>query len=299
MNGKNSARRQALGARLRRLRLESGMTQSALADGTVSRNMLSMIESGAATPSVDTLADFANKLGVPLAYFFADENEERLYKKKRLSDDIYSLLNSRKYEDAARLCDSVGDDFETKFISATCQMQLGAAHLREYRLTSAHECFAKATAICRTMPVPCDTVLLTCEYIEKLAAATSADAIPDVLFDSAYFARSMIPAGFFTYMYALRAISNGDTAGARSLVETGIMGEFHSLHIRGSQLMADGNYSEATRLFSLALAAPDGGFFSKYRLLCSLEKCFELTGDFKSAYSTSTSRMEMLGLFSK
>ena len=51
MNGEHSDRRRLIGARLRRLRQESGMTQSALADGTVSRNMLSMIESGTARPA--------------------------------------------------------------------------------------------------------------------------------------------------------------------------------------------------------------------------------------------------------
>ena len=146
MNGEHSDRRRLIGARLRRLRQESGMTQSALADGTVSRNMLSMIESGAATPAVDTLADFADKLGVSLAYFFADENEERLYKKEQLTDDIYFLYSNKRYEEAARLCDSVGDDFETNFISVRCRMELGAGYLREYRLTSANECFAAAAA---------------------------------------------------------------------------------------------------------------------------------------------------------
>lgn len=300
MNGEHSDRRRLIGARLRRLRQESGMTQSALADGTVSRNMLSMIESGTATPSVDTLADFADKLGVSLAYFFADENEERLYKKEQLTDDIYFLYSNKRYEEAARLCDSVGDDFETNFISVRCRMELGAGYLREYRLTSANECFAAAAAISRMSPVHDDAVALTCEYIEKLTGAVSADTLPDTLFDGARFARSMIPAEFFAYMYALKAIADKNTSAAGALAGTDIMGSFHSLHIRGTILMNAENYADAVRLFDLALTSADGGgFFSKYRLLCDLEKCHKLTGDFKSAYAASTGRMEMLGLFSK
>ena len=41
-----------LGARVRELRLKRGMTQKELAGGHITRNMLSLIESGSASPSV-------------------------------------------------------------------------------------------------------------------------------------------------------------------------------------------------------------------------------------------------------
>ena len=54
-----------LGKRIREARLFRKMTQSELAGDAITRNMLSLIESGTASPSVKTLQYLAERLGVP------------------------------------------------------------------------------------------------------------------------------------------------------------------------------------------------------------------------------------------
>lgn len=299
MNRDLSDIKKTLGERIRRLRTLRGMTQSALVEGTVSRNMLSMIESGAAMPSLETLLSFAEKLGVPVGYFFADENEERLYKKKQLADDIYFLIKSGKYDDAARMCDLIGDDFEMTYLAIKCRMALGEAYLREYRLATATVCFDSALSGCRALPIPENSIILACEYVQLLIDAVYADVIPDELTDSARFGTA-VPADFLSYAYSLKLIAKGDLDGAAAIAGTGIMRPFHSLHIRALFLMKGASYSDAARMLDLALTLPDSdGFFSRYLLLSDLENCHKYIGDFKSAYDISTSRMEMLALFSK
>lgn len=55
-----------VGERIRRLRLERGMSQSELAAGRLSKGFISQIESGRSRPSPESLRFIAQRLGVPL-----------------------------------------------------------------------------------------------------------------------------------------------------------------------------------------------------------------------------------------
>ena len=70
-----------LGAKVRRLRLASQMTQAELAGDQITRNMLSQIETGDAMPSLATVQYLARKLDIPAGYFFAEEEDEFQYRK--------------------------------------------------------------------------------------------------------------------------------------------------------------------------------------------------------------------------
>lgn len=62
-----------LGEKLKQARLEAGLSQRQLCGDIVTRNMLSLIENGAAQPSVDTLRQLAQRLGKPISYFLEEE----------------------------------------------------------------------------------------------------------------------------------------------------------------------------------------------------------------------------------
>ena len=62
-----------LGEKLRQTRLEAGLSQKALCGDRITRNMLSLIESGSARPSMDTLVYLAQQLGKSVG-FFLDED---------------------------------------------------------------------------------------------------------------------------------------------------------------------------------------------------------------------------------
>ncbi len=67
---------ETLGQRIRRLRLEKGMTQSELADGFVTTSMISQVESGKNTPSVELIQHIAKKLQIPLHDLIRNEVEQ-------------------------------------------------------------------------------------------------------------------------------------------------------------------------------------------------------------------------------
>ena len=62
-----------LGERLKQARLEQGLSQRQLCNGIVTRNMLSLLESGSAKPSMDTLTALAARLGKPVGWFLEEQ----------------------------------------------------------------------------------------------------------------------------------------------------------------------------------------------------------------------------------
>lgn len=66
----------ALGKRIKEARLAKKMTQAEVVGSFITRNMLSQIESGTATPSVKTLEYLSNVLEVPLTYLMPNESED-------------------------------------------------------------------------------------------------------------------------------------------------------------------------------------------------------------------------------
>ena len=62
-----------LGERLRKARVEAGLSQRQLCGDVITRNMLSQIENGSARPSMDTLRYLADRLGKPMGWFLEED----------------------------------------------------------------------------------------------------------------------------------------------------------------------------------------------------------------------------------
>lgn len=80
-----------LGEKLRQARLEAGLSQRQLCADVITRNMLSLIESGSARPSMGTLQYLAGRLGKPVSFFLEETavvspNGELMESARRLYD---------------------------------------------------------------------------------------------------------------------------------------------------------------------------------------------------------------------
>ncbi len=68
-----------IGEKLRQLRQQRGLTQEEMADRCeLSKGFISQVERNLASPSIATLTDMLECLGVSLSDFFTDRSEERL-----------------------------------------------------------------------------------------------------------------------------------------------------------------------------------------------------------------------------
>ena len=63
-----------LGQKLKQARLELGLSQRQLCGDAITRNMLSLIENGLASPSIETLRYLASRLGKPVSYFLEESS---------------------------------------------------------------------------------------------------------------------------------------------------------------------------------------------------------------------------------
>ena len=82
-----------LGEKIRRARLDAGLSQRQLCGEEITRNMLSLIEHGAAKPSMKTLSYLAQQLGKPMAYFLEEDAQDH-------SELVDSAENLRRAEEA-------------------------------------------------------------------------------------------------------------------------------------------------------------------------------------------------------
>lgn len=84
-----------LGERLRRARLDAGLSQAQLGEPHFTRAYVSAIELGKVRPSMKSLEFIATKLGRPASFFIEDEAEEQRRKGRALDVSAASALLSR------------------------------------------------------------------------------------------------------------------------------------------------------------------------------------------------------------
>ena len=84
-----------LGEKIKQARISQNKTQADLAKDTITRNMLSAIECGKATPSLDTLIYIAKELDIPITYLLADDDYLFFYEKKEKIKHITEQLRKK------------------------------------------------------------------------------------------------------------------------------------------------------------------------------------------------------------
>ena len=129
-----------IGKRIRDERLKKNMTQSALADEKITRNMLSAIENGKATPSLDTLLYISERLQLPITYFLSESESLFSLKKSRSIAKIQSAYKEKHYFDCIELINALGDvDDELSLMLAFSYFEIGKHSLFSGSLLSAQE----------------------------------------------------------------------------------------------------------------------------------------------------------------
>ena len=115
---------QEIGTRLRRARLNAGMTQQQLADGRYTKAFVSALENGLSRPSMSALDFFANRLGVPSASLLGDEPQGWA----RLEADV--ALASGRWTEAADAYGNLLQAATTPIARAEMQSRLAEALIR-------------------------------------------------------------------------------------------------------------------------------------------------------------------------
>lgn len=292
----------SIGEKIRNLRLSRGMTQKELATGSVTRNMLSLIENGNALPSLPTLVELAQKLDVSVGYFFAvSEKEAAAFIKMSRIDEIMRLYREGEWATCLDACRNLPHpDEEILLLTAECALSLAIDACDRYALNTANAHLAEAERLAPQDFSPAVSLRSTVAFIQKLIQCVTHPVLPEELLDASLYASSRIPAEFFVYMRALSFLDGDRSAEADGLLRSGlIQAPAYRFIIEARKMMQQGNHSDAFSLLHRVLHDEKPGFFTMFRLLDSLESCASTLGDFKNAYQYSTQKIKLLEQFSQ
>ena len=287
MNGAENS----VGLRVKELRVQKGMTQKELSGERITRNMLSLIESGSASPSVSTLLYLSERLGVPVGYFFTDGNEGGEFLKYTVLADLKARFAGREYRACREICAALpagAQDDEISLILAVSCFRIAEEEAAAYRIRGAFSAMdAAEEAASRT--VYCGELFArSAAYVRALFEAASTDRIfPDLCDPDG--TGSLISPHTAVYFSALSLLKSG-TVPSQQLPKGG----FEERHIaalvalRGER-PRDG--LKKLRELSLAASLP---YYMQYRVLGDLEAAANAEGDISLAYSSARRRLELI-----
>ncbi len=272
-----------IGEKVRELRLRKKLTQAELAGDFITRNMLSQIENGVATPSVSTVWELAKRLNVPAAYFFTEAGTLDDYRKIGAMEKIKKLYAAKEYERClAKLRELDVSDDETELLCAWSSLACGIERYRAGYLKSARsyfeEAFSHAKKSLYANPVIAGTAARYLDAIawirsEKIPALQTAEqddiAQRGVLADLAY----------------IRSISGGEAA-----FVYGADCPPYAEHLEARSDIKSGDFSRAAQKLKGLISHNEEERYAvmKYYALRDLELCSSRAGDYRSAYECSS-----------
>lgn len=269
-----------MGKKIRALRLEKGMTQAALAGDTVTRNMLSQIENGLAQPSVTTILELAEKLGVPTEYFFSECEDVNVFRKLGAIDKVRKAFADGDYGRCIYRLDHLGvSDEETEYLWAESYFAMAVSLYREGKLRSADEHLKKARIHAEKTHYVSEGLFCAVSRYESAIRfvrdreAVGTQTVPEEL------------RGCMADLDYVKAL-----AGAES-VKSG--GDLYAKHLAIRERMDGDDLQTISDELKALLDDPCAGDFAvlRYYVLGDMETIAQKSGDYKTAYECAAARL--------
>lgn len=251
-----------LGQRIKKSRLEAGLSQRQLCGDVITRNMLSQIENGSARPSMDTLSYLASRLGKPVSFFLEEDavtspNQAVMQQARQ----AYSMGN---WDTAAKLLEGYRQPDDT--FDAERELLWGLVHLALAHHAVAENRLPYARHLLEQIAVEAPYCgLLEPERQVLLAKAGGETELPNV--------------DEVLILKAERALSDGDGGKAAALLEAA---EDHTCakwqYLRGESCYVQGQFREAAGHFTRVEEV------FPHEAIPKLEQCYSAMEDYKMAY---------------
>ena len=276
-----------IGEKIKARRKELGLTQSKVVGEQISRNMLSLIESGNATPSFETLCFIAKRLKVRVEYLVSDDIPLKTFERIDNETKIYEAYHSKNYEYALELIDIFGQNIDIfMYLGAECAYRLAEIKVRSGSLASSKKWIMKALEYVENTAF--DTTLIRAK-ISIISAIAQNIQSPKLNFEQEKYEsliRDVTNEEYYHYFI-------GDsTYDYQSLIL--------KLHMDAKALMKARNYANAISLLCQAEEAKTQDNYDAYvyfGIYSDLENCYKELLDFEKAYRYATKKMSMMEYF--
>lgn len=284
-----------LGQKIKALREEKGLTQSALCGDAITRNMLSRMEHDCALPSFSTLLFLAERLEVSPGYLLEENADLFPFRKNAAIDGLRQKLKEGRCDELLEELAALGDeDEETLLLAALAHLSLGKECFYRGQMASAEkhmkECLIQGGKTPYFQPENAD---LAHRFLSALQAAQS-DRLPE--FPPVRSDTLLQAVEYYTYLYMLHLTSTAPyDLSARVYDTLRITNPLYKKHIHARLSMAAHNNSRAADLLweivetmdSESNENPDGQPFDPalcLQILSEAESLFRLSGNYEKAY---------------
>lgn len=278
-----------LGQKIRALRKEKKMTQSALAGTEITRNMLSRIESDDALPSLTTLLYLSERLRVPAGYFLSENASLLTYKKEEFLPAMKRYYSLGNYKEVIRLYrrDFGEADDELALLVAKSAVECARDALHRGTVKTAVEYLALAKDM-KAKTVYADARLDA--LITLISATVENIQMPKfALKASEYEALAADTVWEELYRYLTEQVS-GYT----------FKDPIFSAHVSAKALLTAGKYKDAlAALTALEEQKSTPGFsvLVLFRLYGDIEACHKELYNYEEAYRYASKRLSLLAAF--
>lgn len=277
------------GQKIRALRKEKNITQSALTEGEITRNMLSRIESDKAQPSLSTLLFLAEKLDVSAGYLLDETATLFDDKKARFFPRIKHAFSIRNYKEVLRLYEKhLGEcDDEIALLLAESYTALTEEALHNGKMTSAQQFAQKGLAF--TAQTTYATHHLEASLTLYLAILSNIQSPKYEVQACAFPAMREKAIREDLYHYASEYAD-----------EHTFSDPYYQAHADAKRLISLGRYADALKaLEEIENKRMEKGFsvFVLFRIYSDLELCHKELRNFEAAYRYSAKKLSLLSAF--
>jgi len=282
-----------IGERIKTLRIRRNLTQKELAGEQMTRNMLSLIENGSASPSLSSLVYLAEVLAVPVDYFLsATEEDEGRYLKLSAIHNLRQAYSAEQYMDCITqiqvLPISAVDD-EISLIGANAYLQTALHYAASFELKSALLYLKTAQDFMqKTVYAGDDLKKALLFYRELFTLLPSSTEFPERLTDLRY-ACGYVPAEMLLYLSSLRNIARGGLTGREFSKET-----YAARHIQALLAVSSNRTDTAVRMLRELTQDNDLPYYMRFRVYSDLEEAAGLTGEYRVAYMAARKKLDLL-----
>ena len=277
-----------LGEKIKQARIERGMTQSELAGGVITRNMLSRIETGAAQPSLDTLLYIAKQLGIPAGFLLLDQDDALLSVYEGEVAIARQLFGNGKYKECIARLDAISHrNDEIHLLYSYSHFYVALDYFKGGSMKSAAKNFtaslehAKKT-VYDTSKIESSSMLYlaVCDNINLPLLNFDRDRYISIAYDTVHY-------DFYKYLTqdAEHTYSNNQ----------------YQEHIGAKKLIKERKYEDAIAILSSIEDSRHSYPPNAYLMICvyaDLEICYKNLLDFEHAYKYSSKRLSLIEGFS-
>ncbi len=251
-----------IGQQIRSARMEMGLSQRQLCGDVITRNMLSQIENGTATPSLATLQTLADRLQKPLSYFF----EESVSPERVLVDSAWKAYEQGAFSEAARILEKTSDNCrDLGILKFLVLLELAQQAIRDNRHPYARQLLIRAQSEDCPVPELQRRALLLQGQLDGEPAAPLCALLPSL--DEELILRAQ---GALEEQNPLRAAQLLDAAEDQTAPRWALL--------RGQVYFSQGNYPLAAKCFHQAEKVYPAAT-APY-----LESCYKELEDYRQAY---------------